>query len=101
MSTRQKVMGVETPECDKLVRVAPLSQEIGHFLDWLQEQGIQLCDWSDEDEQYVHHYEPFALLLARYFDVDMNKVDRERQQILDALRTPGNWNEPNDHERNN
>lgn len=40
-------------------------------------------DWS---EGYFPIHMPFEKLLAQYFDIDMNKVEKERQQILEDIR---------------
>jgi hypothetical protein len=91
-----------TPECDKLSKVFELSNNIGAFLDWLGEQGIVLgkhhehtdsCRGEDgfigcgcRNGDIVLINESFEKLLARYFDIDLKKVEEERRAILDAFR---------------
>lgn len=81
----------ETPECDRMLVVAPESQKIGEFLDWLSEQGIHLASYEEveeyRDEQLVVRHEPFDRLLARYFEIDLKKVEAERRAILAAIQT--------------
>lgn len=87
-------MEIPTPECDRMVAVAPFSQMIGDFLDWLGETGITLCDSDDSyrtslgpEERFMPHYESYELLLARYFQIDLQKVEEERRAILAAIQT--------------
>lgn len=35
---------------------------------------------------YYRVFTPFNQLLAQYFDIDMNKVEKERRQMLDELQ---------------
>lgn len=83
---------VPSPECERMVQVAPFSQMIGDFLDWLNEQGIQLCEidpfasTSDHRAWWPRH-EPYNTLLARYFQIDLNLVEEERRNILAQLQT--------------
>lgn len=37
-------------------------------------------------EGYCRVYTPFQKLLAQYFDIDMNKVEKERRELLDELQ---------------
>ena len=76
----------DCPECDKLVKVAPDSQKIGNFIDWLHEQGMELCTWSDVDQGYFDCHENTENLLARYFKIDLKTVEQERQALLGAIR---------------
>jgi hypothetical protein len=79
----------ETPECNKLSAVSPQSQIIGEFLDTLSEQGICLCKWTEwEDAPAQYHPIPDAIekTLAKYFEIDLDKVEVERRAILDFIR---------------
>lgn len=143
----------EYPEHDKLSqpanvhKIVDLSHQLGFFLDWLEEQGIQLGEykalldpptlytviecpdhkrwktgpcWRVEgsgislshkhytDEEEAHEvaatkedkrladaqanpvfqpvYGTKERLLARYFDVDLDEIEKEKQAMLDKLR---------------
>ena len=39
-----------TPTLDKVIKVAPQSQVIGEFMEWLSQEGITLCQWQDAKE---------------------------------------------------
>lgn len=53
MSKRDKgiTIHIKTTECDKLLKVAPDSQKIGEFLEWLTgERKLVVCRWETEEE---------------------------------------------------
>jgi len=90
MSTRGVNIHIETPECDKMLKVQTQSQAIGRFLEWLQdERNLTLAEYGktrhDSDELF-----PVRLginqLLAEYFNIDLNKVEQEKAAILDGVR---------------
>lgn len=79
------------PEHEKLRKVADLSQKIGEFLDFgLAKQGLVLCEaqdhWSDETQFYPTH-KTVQSILADYFEIDQKKIDAEKEQMLEALRS--------------
>ncbi len=89
------------PECEKLHAVHEESQKLGYFLEWLTgEYGVTLCKWHDSEyspefdedfpEGFYPTYDRIQEILAKYFDIDMNKVDEERAQILEELRSKHN-----------
>ncbi len=76
---------VEVTECEKLAQVAPESQKLGEFIDWLRDdQGITLCIF--DGRQFQHHGRRIEELLADYFEIDLDKVETERRALLDAMR---------------
>lgn len=88
--------------CEKLAKMAPTSQKIGEFLDWLREQRIYLAvphhhteDCEDRDGfvscgikpgKLFYHHEATDRLLARFFEIDLDQVERERRELLEELR---------------
>lgn len=82
----------EAPECERMKEVAPLSNEIGEFLDWLgYEKGWHLGEY-DPDSLSGRMYpvqQPFEKILAEYFEIDLNKVEDERRAILEYIREQG------------
>ncbi len=68
------------PECEKLAEVAPQSQIIGEFLEWLSvTKEISFVDRRIR-------YDTTESLLAEFFDIDMEKVEKERSQMIADLR---------------
>ena len=91
---------VETPELDKMREVHEQSQTIGEFLDTSE---YVLARWVDcsrefhegadisygrcpEDHHLVEVHQTIEEVLAEYFGIDLEKVEAERQAILDVLR---------------
>jgi len=81
------------PEHEKLKKVEQISHRIGEFLDWLGEEDMRICEFLDcvDDEGFpMKGYWPvrdgILELLARYFDIDMKKIESEKQAMLQALR---------------
>ena len=90
---RKKVVQIPlaTPELDKLTTVAETSQKIGEFLDWLQsEKHYIIAEWIKDSESpqpvYCGSHGTIEGLLAEYYEIDLNKVEREKQAILDDFR---------------
>lgn len=77
---------MDYPEHNKLHLIKDESQAQGDFLEWLGEQKIRLCVWSDEDKEYAPIYESTEKLLARYHEIDLNKLEQEKRAMLDALQ---------------
>lgn len=88
---------MNTPEHDKLRAIKDESQLIGAFLEWLGENGYSLCRYeaftrhSGEPGDYTPSgYYPTPLgiedLLARFFDIDLDKLEEEKQAILQQLQ---------------
>ncbi len=78
------------PELDKIKVVQDKSQEIGSFLDWLESIGYHIAEYKKfdefEDEQLVTIFLNREQILARYFKIDLDKAEKERQSILDGLK---------------
>lgn len=78
----------ECPECDKLHSVSKESQIIGEFLEWLGSADRTVCKF--DEERFGGTYWPdntsIERLLAEYYDIDLDKVEKERRQILETLQ---------------
>lgn len=109
-------MKTKHPECDKMLAVHDESQAIGAFLDEMGSRfGYHLmqyvpCGGYEGEDDYVHTLDdcnrpdgqrmrrcsgpqlvPVGLsierILAAYFGIDLNKVDKERRAMLEELRS--------------
>jgi hypothetical protein len=80
----------EMPESTKMLQVNNVSQAIGEFLDWCSEQGWHLA----EHAQFAELRDPILVplristqeVLARHFDIDLNKVELEKRALLEWIR---------------
>lgn len=78
------------PELEKLKAISEKSQTIDDFIHWLcNKKHIYLREtiqYLREDGQYVDTYAHPKVttekLLAEYFDIDLVKVEKEKQEIL-------------------
>lgn len=79
---------VETPELDRLKAIQDVSQKIGDFLEWLRdEKHYVIAQWLPTNPDSLMSVS-FNIegILAEYFMIDLNKVERERQAILEDFR---------------
>jgi len=92
-------------ECEKLAEKTPEWNNIYPFMEWLREQGFILCRHDTEqdakargekpykDGSYFVYPDPIAIgksietLLYEYFEVDPQKLEQERREILAKLRS--------------
>lgn len=79
---------MKTPELDKILKIKNESEAIGEFVEWLNSQGIILAEEYKGvvAQSWVLVTRPINELLARYFDIDTDKAEAERRQILASLR---------------
>jgi hypothetical protein len=90
-----KIKQIKTPELDKILLVRDASQKIGEFLEWLNEQGIELMTQPKEKCSNCYECESCGGVmmeyvrfnkeqkLADFFEIDLVKCEKERQAILD------------------
>ena len=93
---------IPTPELDKMLAIKDKSQAIGAFIEWLGHNGMVIAryaskedEWADEGEEKVatgiDRGDLLPILnsvemLAKYFQIDLDKVDKEKLAILESLR---------------
>ncbi len=105
----------QTPECDKLANQDKEHRTLIDFMEWLQEQGIQLGKFHKHKEDcYTPHTHDKACfhgctikrnkicgyhedelagltrksenLIMDFLDIDLIKLDKERRDMLDQMR---------------
>lgn len=92
------------PEHEKLAKISDRSQAIGDFLEWLrytkhldlgrphdhEESGCEKDQGAWECELYTHEFDynmiPVVDLLAEYFKIDQQKIEREKDRMLKEIR---------------
>lgn len=88
-------MKVETPELDKMRAVKAESAILSRFLDWLEEHDTPICERVSGHPRMIGDGEFVRIgcsneeLLARYFEIDLDKVESERRALLDEMRRGG------------
>jgi hypothetical protein len=72
------------PEHKKLSLVVEESQAIGEFLDFgLAGQGLVLTEYSED--HLLPTSKSITSILAHYFEIDQDKIDKEKRQMLNEL----------------
>jgi hypothetical protein len=93
----------EYPEHEKLEKIQPQSQIVGEFLEWMQwkkrivftnyhyhsdncydDEGMKRCGYF---EDYLYPmWDKIEDLLAEFFEIDQNKINDEKEVILQEIR---------------
>lgn len=77
------------PEHTKLRAVKDRSQCVGEFIEWLDEQGIFLAEyWGGRDRTLYRAHESRDSLLARFFEIDRDRLEEEKRAMLEECRRP-------------
>lgn len=85
----------EYPEHEKLKKVSELSNEIGTFLDWMRGEDVSFCEYVEGHEDDFGDWMPSGFYplrksieqwLADYFEIDLNKIADEKDQMIAELR---------------
>jgi len=75
------------PECEKLAAIAPQSQRIGDFIAWLREEKqIILGHYNREQEYMTPAQFNIEKLLAEFFEINLDMIEKEKQEILENLK---------------
>lgn len=84
-------------ELDKMRAVKDDSAVISGFIDWLEEEGYQICKHQETifHSQELGDYTPegwypqrktYEQLLADFFEIDLEKIEQERRELLESLQ---------------
>ena len=77
----------ECPECDRAIAVKDKSQSIGEFLEWMElEKGLVRAYYDEDYNVYRRAHGGIEKLLAEYFEIDLDKVEREKRRLLAKLQ---------------
>lgn len=78
-------MKTNFPQHDKLRAIQTDSQICADFIDFLEMNQISLCKCTKNDTYYPV-FESKEKLLAKYFEIDLIELEKEKREILDGLR---------------
>jgi len=84
-------------EVEKIVAAQERSRTLSEFLDWLSENEYSICRFEEHiryseepgdftPEGWYPRRKSNEQLLADFFEIDLDKVEEERRQILGNLR---------------
>jgi hypothetical protein len=75
-----------SPEIDKLNSEAMRHRITGEFIEWLSDNDFTICERVQNTGWGTSTYVPTPMsleqLLARYLEIDLNKVEDERRAYL-------------------
>jgi hypothetical protein len=77
------------PEHEKLAEIKALSNQLGGFIEWLLSCGYHVAEWTkDEDDEdvLVPVHKSINDWLAGYYEIDLNKINDEKEQMLEEIR---------------
>lgn len=74
----------EYPEHDKMHGVVEASQAIGEFMEWLGSEGIHFA--TEENGRYLPTHLNIQTVLAQYFEIDLDEIEREKRRMLATQR---------------
>ena len=87
MSDKKHPHMQHVPELDKLAAAADISQKIGDFWDWLeQEKGLSVCTYVKDADIYLPAQLRKESVLAEFFGIDLKRVERERKALLGMIQ---------------
>ena len=77
------VLDMNTPECDKLSKIASQSQICGEFLEWVRgRHTLMQLDGTCGPRVSTVSTEK---LLAEFFDINTEKLEQEKMAVLATL----------------
>lgn len=79
------------PEHEKVKAKAKDGTVIGEFLEWLESQGITLCEWDNDkkhewEKEFHQTTKTTEVLIAEYFGIDLKKFRAEKDEMFEELR---------------
>jgi hypothetical protein len=77
----------EYPMCTKLNAVRNDKAILLCFLDWLEENNLKICEFTDTEHSHGDYFPIVKTedkLLMEYFGIDEKKLEEERRKILAA-----------------
>ena len=82
--------GTQFPQLSKMHTVQDQSHSIGDFIEWLSENGMAICTLQEglRGTNFYPVADSLETLLSKYFEIDLNAVERERRAVLASCATP-------------
>lgn len=74
------------PEHEKLKKRERDALLIGNFYDFIQEQGWELAEWSNEAERLIKVYKRPEEIIGLFLGIDPKKLEAEKRAMLDEIR---------------
>lgn len=85
------------PEHEKLKALGGENQIVGYFIDWLGENGFVIAEYDEITSRLYPARLARDRLLAKHFEIDLDKLNDEKDAMLEAFRAASQG--PTDNER--
>lgn len=86
-------MKMSYPEAEKLNAIGNKYSTLREFIDWLEENGLHLCeyidhqnDWGHVDRKLWRTDKNLDHIVLKFMEVDPMELERERRAILEEHR---------------
>ena len=76
---------MERDELDKWSDALPSRRIVDDFLEWLSEQRMEVCEWTEDAKWPMPLAQSRDRLLNRYFDINEKKLEDQRRALLDEM----------------
>lgn len=90
VGARAAFLPPRTPELDKLREAQGHSLALSAFVDWLEANGMRICETTQDEGYRDSGYWPIMAsreeLFARHFSIDLRAVETERRAVLEKMR---------------
>lgn len=80
------------PEHSKLYTINPLTQAVGDFLVWLEENNMVICSRNQNDDKqssFTVIDKDISQLIAEHFKIDIPKLEAEKREMMKKLSSMG------------
>jgi hypothetical protein len=83
-----EVSNTNYPEHQKMKAVKPAADAIANFLEWIREEGMTICRYEETRRrgEYFPVRDGIKQLLAAHLEIDLKKIDDEKDAMLKELR---------------
>jgi hypothetical protein len=80
------------PEHEKMRLIKDQSQSIGEFLEWLQDKKeVIFAEYPETNSDHLFPLHlPTQKLIAEFFDIDLDKIEDEKDAMLEEQRRLNN-----------
>lgn len=82
-------MSDKYPEHEKMKARKEEADALAPFLEWLQDQGYEICDWNDGRDEWHQAFSSSNQIeetMAAFFDIDLKKLAAEKDAMLAEIR---------------
>ena len=78
---------IQYPEHERMAEFQKDSYAIGEFIERLPQYGLTLVDSEgDASVRLIPASRTLEQVLAQHFDIDLKKIEQEKQQMLEDIR---------------